>query len=1044
MADVPRNSPFERDVEQAITALKKGSCLLKYGRRGKPKFCPFRLSADESILIWYAGKHEKKLVLSAVSKIIPGQRTAIFQRYPRPDKEYQSFSLLYKDRSLDLICKDKEEAEIWFVGLKALISCRTHLNRVESKGDRISDSSSSNSNSYKHSPLTLQFDPEDNQPVRLTSENLPVNGFGRAFSDAILHTSHKGSFHLDSVSNTRSSASSADNLNARGSTSENARVSLSSAVSFSSHGSGYEDFDALGDAFIWGESIGDGFLGGGLQKNVFSFDAKFDASLPKALESAVILDVNRIACGSRHAALVTKQGEIFTWGEESGGRLGHTVHVDVSQPKLVNSLSGMNVEYVACGEHHTCAVTLSGDLYTWGDGVHNFGLLGHGSEASHWIPKNVQMGALHVSSISCGPWHTAVVTSSGQLFTFGDGTFGALGHGDRTSINIPREVDALKGLRAISTACGVWHTAALVEMESQSSNSDSFISTRLFTWGDGDKGRLGHGDREHKLVPAHVTSLTEQSICQVACGHDMTVALATSGRVYTMGSTIYGQLGNCKANGKIPTVVDGKLANSFIQEMSCGSHHVAVLTSKNEVYTWGKGTNGQLGHGDHNNRDIPTLIEALTDKQVKSVSCGLNFTAVICLHKWLSSTDQSVCSGCHMPFGFRRKRHNCYNCGQVFCKSCTSRKSVRAALAPNIHKPYRVCDDCYDKLKKILESKIHTLVLKPQNANQSHITQPAEKEMAVSRLSSASSFKGESKHSRQSGKSENNCNSMSLIRTEQSQRGNIRMTKFQNSMTRFPMKIYSASVPGSRVISHSTSPHPGSLISSLPGTISTGLVSADMITDELKKTNDSFREEIALLRLELEGLTHKSQNLESELERKSEELKEALAKAEEENAKCMVAKEVIKSLTSQLKDMAERVPGVHASSHSGSNSFHVSSELKLSLNATRFGRILGMHTRDPYMQISDSLQSNAASSSEEMEWVEHAAAGVYLTVSASAGGPVFLKRVRFSRKRFDEERAGEWWAENRNKLQEKFIFPNDDRFSWAADSPSMKKSSSSE
>ncbi|KAG4180747.1 hypothetical protein ERO13_A10G184101v2 [Gossypium hirsutum] len=38
-ADVP-----ERAIELAITALKKGAPLLKYGRRGKPKFCPFRLS----------------------------------------------------------------------------------------------------------------------------------------------------------------------------------------------------------------------------------------------------------------------------------------------------------------------------------------------------------------------------------------------------------------------------------------------------------------------------------------------------------------------------------------------------------------------------------------------------------------------------------------------------------------------------------------------------------------------------------------------------------------------------------------------------------------------------------------------------------------------------------------------------------------------------------------------------------------------------------------------------------------------------------------
>jgi hypothetical protein len=45
MADHSQNGLLERDIEQAITALKKGAQLLKYGRRGKPKFCPFRLSA---------------------------------------------------------------------------------------------------------------------------------------------------------------------------------------------------------------------------------------------------------------------------------------------------------------------------------------------------------------------------------------------------------------------------------------------------------------------------------------------------------------------------------------------------------------------------------------------------------------------------------------------------------------------------------------------------------------------------------------------------------------------------------------------------------------------------------------------------------------------------------------------------------------------------------------------------------------------------------------------------------------------------------------
>lgn len=103
-SDVNRASGLvERDIEQAITALKKGACLLKYGRRGKPKFCPFRLANDESALIWFSGKEEKHLKLSHVSRIISGQRTPIFQRHPRPEKEYQSFSLIYNDRSLDLV-----------------------------------------------------------------------------------------------------------------------------------------------------------------------------------------------------------------------------------------------------------------------------------------------------------------------------------------------------------------------------------------------------------------------------------------------------------------------------------------------------------------------------------------------------------------------------------------------------------------------------------------------------------------------------------------------------------------------------------------------------------------------------------------------------------------------------------------------------------------------------------------------------------------------------------------------------------------------------
>ncbi|EXB43469.1 putative E3 ubiquitin-protein ligase HERC1 [Morus notabilis] len=1012
MADSQRSGIAERDIEQAITALKKGACLLKYGRRGKPKFCPFRLSNDESLLIWYSGKEEKHVKLSHVSRIIPGQRTAIFQRYPRPEKEYQSFSLIYGDRSLDLICKDKDEAEVWFVGLNALI---TRDNYCKWRTELISDNGSvdsPNTRTRRNSPSITPFDPGDTDGVNF--ENVSQSRLGKAFADIVTYTAVTKRFNqAGPVFNPSLSPASVDNSNGRSSAAEVFRVSLSSAISSSSQGSCHDDFDALGDVFMWGEGIGGGILGGGVHRVGSLFDTKMDALLPKALESTVVLDVHGIACGGRHAVLVTRQGEIFSWGEEAGGRLGHGVKVDVSQPKLIDVISGSNVELVACGEYHSCAVTLSGELYTWGDGTHSSSLLGHGSEVSHWIPKKVcgPMEGIHVSYISCGLWHTAVVTSAGQLFTFGDGSFGALGHGDLSSTSIPREVETLRGLKTTRVSCGVWHTAAVVEIINELSShepSGNSSSGQLFTWGDGDKGQLGHDDKKPRLVPVCVTALVDKKICQVACGHTLTIALTTSGQVYTMGSTAYGQLGNPTAEGKVPTQVKGKIAETFVEEIACGSYHVAVLTSKTEVYTWGKGSNGQLGHGDNDHRDAPTLVDFLKNKQVKSVACGSNITAVICLHKWASSADHSVCFGCHNPFGFRRKRHNCYNCGLVFCKVCSSKKCMKAALAPNMNKPYRVCDDCYTKLQQAMESSSILRNTKSRNGNGHHKTvEVAERETrgpklqaTLSRFSSFSSANQvESWHSRGENQLEANYSYVFPL-----------LSGAPNSVAGGPKKVTAASVPVSRVISRATSPI--SLKLSPPWSSE---------ETDLKHANESLNQEIMILRAQVEDLTHKSQNLEAELENTAKQLNEVTAIAADEAEKSKSAKEVIKSLTAQLKEMAERLPEGHTISCStvptAARDTNFSNQISYETTLTN----MNTPERESNGNSVNQILSNGSKAQQtgKTEWVMQDEPGVYITLSSLPGGGNELKRVRFSRKHFTEEQAERWWAENGAKTCER-------------------------
>ncbi|KAH1092928.1 hypothetical protein GLYMA_14G034200v4 [Glycine max] len=1080
-SDLSRTGPVERDIEQAITALKKGACLLKYGRRGTPKFCPFRLSNDESVLIWFSGKEEKHLKLSHVSRIISGQRTPIFQRYPRPEKEYQSFSLIYNDRSLDLICKDKDEAEVWFSGLKALISRSHHRKwRTESRSDGIpSEANSPRTYTRRSSPLnspfgsneSLQKDCGDHLRLHSPYESPPKNGLDKALDVVLYAVPQKGFFPPDSASASVHSVSSggSDSMHGHMKTMgmDAFRVSLSSAVSTSSQGSGHDDGDALGDVFIWGEGTGDGVLGGGNHRVGSCLGAKMDSLFPKALESAVVLDVQNIACGGRHAALVTKQGEVFSWGEESGGRLGHGVDSDVLHPKLIEALSNTNIELVACGEYHSCAVTLSGDLYTWGNGTYNYGLLGHGNQVSHWVPKRVNgpLEGIHVSYISCGPWHTAVVTSAGQLFTFGDGTFGALGHGDRKSVSLPREVESLKGLRTVRAACGVWHTAAVVEVMVGNSSSSNCSSVDLFTWGDGDKGRLGHVDKEAKLVPTCV-ALAEHNVCQVACGHSLTVALTTSGRVYTMGSPVYGQLGNPQADGKLPILVEGKLSESFVEEIACGAYHVAVLTSRTEVYTWGKGANGRLGHGDTDDRNTPTLVEALKDKDVKSIACGTTFTAAICLHKWVSGVDQSMCSGCRMPFNFKRKRHNCYNCGLVFCHSCSSKKSLKASMAPNPNKPYRVCDNCLNKLRKTVETDAssHSSVSRRGSVNQGPLELidkddklDSRSRNQLARFSSMESFKQvESRSSKKNKKLEFNSSRVSPVPNGGSQWGALNISKSFNPVFGSSKKFFSASVPGSRIVSRATSPisrRPSPPRSTTPTPTLGGLASPKIVVDDAKRTNDSLSQEVIKLRSQVENLTRKAQLQEVELERTAKQLKDAIAIAGEETAKCKAAKEVIKSLTAQLKDMAERLPvgaartvksPTLASSFGSipcSNDVSYASTDRLNIQATSpeadlTGSNYQLHSNGSSTVSSrsaghtkqsqpDSTNRNGSrtkdsESRNETEWVEQDEPGVYITLTSLPGGIIDLKRVRFSRKRFSEKQAEQWWAENRGRVYEQY------------------------
>eukprot|EP00261_Vitis_vinifera_P018697 XP_010648895.1 PREDICTED: uncharacterized protein LOC100253065 [Vitis vinifera] len=1050
--------PFDRAVEQAIVTLKKGAYLLRCGRRGKPKFCPFRLSTDEKFLIWYSGQEEKQLRLSSITKIIPGQRTVNFQRQLQEERECRSFSLVYAngERSLDLICKDKAQADSWFLGLKAVISRCQHPRQLSTFRNCVGVQTCFNSPAgyfrRKHNLGLLEDTPKFSQVRSLCGS--PTQSLSeRCFSDGLSYSADSFYSSESSVSNVKNVVDVSlpsspyvepDHLKQGEEIYAGTEIQtdMLSQVAAPSHASPQmEKNDILRDVMIWGEGIEGGILGGGVYRFGNQNGMQSDALLPKLLESTTMLDVREISLGGKHAALVTKHGEVFCWGEGSGGRLGHKVNMDMGNPKIVESLTGVLVKSVSCGEYQTCALTHSGELYTWGDNGSGIDLVGERRKRSQWIPSRLSgpLNGTSISNVACGEWHMAIVSTSGQLFTYGDGTFGVLGHGKLESISQPKEVESLSGLWVKAAACGPWHTAAIVEVRADRLKFNT-KGGKLFTWGDGDKGRLGHGDQERKLLPTCVAQLVDHDFVQVSCGRMLTVGLTCLGTVYTMGSAVHGQLGNPQAKDKSIAIVGGKLKDEFVKEISSGSYHVAALTSKGSLYTWGMGANGQLGLGDTEDRNSPAVVEELRYRQVESIACGSGFTAAICLHKSISSTDQSACSGCRMAFGFTRKKHNCYNCGLLFCRACSNKKVLNASLAPNKKKPFRVCDPCYTYLQRIKHSS-RLLKLENHSPRQLLMTQKTSFDEKEDR--------GEGTPARTQFSSVGQpCNEAS-----QSYEKKPFKNQVENQQTVEPVSSLSNGLPRwgqvpcpflfekyCRENSIALVPLSNNQLSSVPLCWKHSPRGSKYMVSTVVNMEKDFPDTDKILIEEVERLRSEARSLEKLCQMRSEKIQECQQKlqetwslAREEAAKCKAAKEVIKALSSRLHTMSEKLSSERDAKDGIDSKLpqiitrYVDTPKERQLDSlcgspivfsnslrSMYGRDECQgHTRsveDSCLEKIDPRQNGTKPS--KLEWVEQYEPGVYITFITLASGQRGLKRVRFSRKRFTEKEAERWWEEN--------------------------------
>ncbi|KAH3765907.1 ADP ribosylation factor 1 [Pelomyxa schiedti] len=219
--------------------------------------------------------------------------------------------------------------------------------------------------------------------------------------------------------------------------------------------------------------------------------------------------VNGLSCGSLHT-LAIYDTALYSLGSNDKGQLGVGDTTDRTTITLCKFDSDVVISLAAGGGKHSAALTKDGNLYTWGCG--SMGQLGHGDVSSTLIPVQVEYfsaSSLKVTRVACGDNHTVVITEAGKLYTFGDNRSGQLGLGDNITRNVPTLVNALQASRvtqiAAGGAYGHGHTLAVVE------------PSVLYSWGANSYGQLGLGDFENRNLPC-VVPLEGRNILKISCG----------------------------------------------------------------------------------------------------------------------------------------------------------------------------------------------------------------------------------------------------------------------------------------------------------------------------------------------------------------------------------------------------------------------------------------------------------------------------------------------------------------------------------------------
>jgi len=277
--------------------------------------------------------------------------------------------------------------------------------------------------------------------------------------------------------------------------------------------------------------------------------------------------ITQIACGRFHTILLDKKGAVYTFGGGYHGQLGHDSIDDNHIPLKVNISEP--IKYIASGFMHSLAVAVSGRVYVWGSAI--FGQLGLNDNYNQLTPVINKLILKQVKLIAGGYSHSLAVTLDNEILSWGKNNHGQLGITKIKEVIKPTLIENKINLETneniIQIACGQSHSILVTSLGN------------VYSWGSNAFGELGLPNKsviDKLFTPTKIKFPNGIKIVKVVCGANINIALSSTGSLFGWGNNSDSLITSSDViSVREPKLIP--VTNQYFSDVALGWAHVIVI-----------------------------------------------------------------------------------------------------------------------------------------------------------------------------------------------------------------------------------------------------------------------------------------------------------------------------------------------------------------------------------------------------------------------------------------------------------------------------------